>query len=155
MSEEQTTTETTSAIATARATLNALADLVVARVTPFGRATATAATLRQIGDLACDLPLTLADAAAGFQRLSFARGEAEPGNVEGRRATCRELAALALSSLPEAQPTESGPVAMEVPAPRRLAAVFRAVAAELGASTDPRQAAIAATAQREAAELER
>lgn len=147
MSADQTTTETTPA--TARATLNALADLVVRELQPFSRATATAATLRQVGEIAGDLPLTLADAATGFQRLTFARGEAEPGNVTGRRATCRELAALAFSTLSEVLPTESVPTI-----PHCLAAAFRAVYAALGTSLDPREAAIAATAQREASELE-
>lgn len=155
MSEEQTTTETTPAIATARETFNALAGLVVRELQPYSRATAIAATLRQIGDLAGDLPLTMADAASGFQRVSIARGEAEPGNVTGRRLTCRELAGLAFMSLPESRETESGPPAVEIrTVPLRLAAVFRAVVDAWGTSTDPREAAIAATAQREASEIE-
>lgn len=131
-------------IATARETFNALAELVVREVQPYSRA---AATMRQIGVLTTDLPLTLADVVCGFEILRHGRGDDEPGNVTGRRATCGELSDLAHEALAKC----SLPIVGDQ---RRLAAVFRAVAAAWGTSTDPREAAIAATALREAAELE-
>lgn len=125
---------------TARLTLAALVLDPTTGLTPEGRANATANSLCQMGEIGGDLPLTLADCAAGFGRLATAKGEDEPGPVKGRRGTCGELAKLAGD-------TTDG-------SPANLAAIFRAVERYFAASSDPRQAAMAATAKREADEIE-
>jgi hypothetical protein len=129
--------------AKAKDTFTSLADLVVGSLQPDGRATATAATLRQLADSAGagDLPLTPADAAAGFALLAPLR-DGDPTPVAARRRTCGELAVLL------------GDFSIFPADPQRLAAVFRVVAAHFVGSADPRQAAIAETAAREAVELE-
>jgi hypothetical protein len=125
---------------TARTTLLALAVLVRNGMQPEGRANATASSLDQVGEIGGDLPLTLADAAAGFAHLAQPKGEGEPGNVLGRRKTCGELATLAGDA-------EGGN-------PANLAAVLRAQEKAFEGSEDPRQKAMADTARREAEELE-
>lgn len=132
---------------TTTTTLHHLAALAAERLSPPPRATHTAATLRQIGDLVDghDLPpMVPGDLAAALSYVGIERlGDAPP--VSARRATCRELAALA-SQLAESRADE--PAAY----PRTVVAVWRA-AADLLSSEDPRQAAIATTLRREAQEL--
>ena len=124
---------------TATATLATLATLAESALQPQGRAAATAATLRQEGEIAGDIPCTLGALKGAFERLALApQGVEESGPVKGRRATCGDLAALI-----------DGPA--EDPAP--VAAVFRAVEARFQGSDDPRQRSIAERAGREAAEL--
>lgn len=126
---------------TARATLHRLASLVAERMQPLGRAEATAGTLRAEGDIAGSMPLALADALVGFRILAQPRAPGEPGNVTGRRETCREFAGL----------IGPAPVGGE---PLLLAAAYRAVERQFYGSDDDRQAAIANRAGREASEIE-
>lgn len=124
---------------TANETFRAVAEAIADRLQPPGRGAATAATFDQIAEIGGDLPLTVADLAAGFDAL----GHARPGDVPAiaaRRRTCSEISALI-----------SAGTAGD---PRQLATVFRRLASHFADSADPRQATIAATAAREAEELE-
>lgn len=140
-------------ITTAQHTLHQIADLVAAGFSPpaseapEGRAARTAATLREEGDLAGDLPLTLGDAVLALRLLADPLPDDPPGAVPGRRATCAEIAALI-----QPVPADGNPL--------HLAAVYRRVELRLHDATDaqgevdPRRRAIATRAGREAAELE-
>lgn len=128
-------------------TLHALADLAAERLLPTPRGAATAATLRQVGDLVDGLELLVlvpGDLAAAFAILGEPRVD-DPPPITARRTTCRELGVLAqeLAAGREDIPTES---------PRTVIATWMAAAACMRAD-DPRQAAIAATLRREAQEL--
>lgn len=126
---------------TARETFHYAAGLIEAGLTPEGRASATALTFRQLGESAAsDLPLTPADLVAGLELLVEPRAAEELPQVTARRKTCAEIAELL-------RPVSAGD-------PQRLAAVFRAIEQHFARSTDDRQKAIAATAGREAGELE-
>ena len=131
---------TTTTLSTARETLQHVAERIAIGHAPEEHAFATALTLWQIGDVAGDLPLTLADLAAGLARLVSPRAFAESPTTTALRKTCDEVAALL-------RPTSAGD-------PRRVAAVLRVVAAHCAQSRDSHHVAIAATAAREAAELE-
>lgn len=127
---------------TARDTLRAAAALIAQGFTPEARATAAATTFDQLAEIVGgDLPLSIADLSVGLKLLSTSRSEAEAPNIAARRRTCAEIAALlgAGDGLGD---------------PRRLAAVFRAVAERYATSVDPRHAAIRTTATREAGELD-
>jgi len=113
-----------------------------ARAQAEARAKATAATFEQVGQIAADLPLTLADAGVGYACLSRAAA-AEPNNITARRKTCSQISKLIFD---DGDRTSGG-------SPERLAPVFDAVAERFDGSEDPRQQAIATTARREAAEL--
>jgi hypothetical protein len=119
-------------------TLTHLADLAAKHLTPDGRAAAAAATLRQWGEIASAAGAEVAqgDLKATFMFLGAPRdGDLAP--VLSRRATCRDLAAL-LDGEGDAQ---------------RAVPVWEAVASHFQGSNDPRQATIAATCERELAEL--
>lgn len=92
----------------------------------------TATTFWQFGDIAGDRPLTLADLAVGLELLVSPRAVDESPAITARRKTCDDVAALL-------RPASAGD-------PQRLASVLRVVATH--------HAAIAATAAREATELE-
>lgn len=114
------------------------------KLQPPGRGAAIAASLRQVGELAADLPLDLIDAGTGFYALSQPRPEDKGDQSEKiatRRRTCADLAQIA-----QAYDLSGGDV-------QRLAAVLERVAVRFGGSTDPRQDAMAWTAAREAKEL--
>lgn len=125
---------------TARDTLNYAAGLICEGLSPGARAAATAATFRELAKIGEDLPLTPADLAAALSLLGMPLAADEPGNVQGRRKTCREIAELLGQQL-------GGE-------PQRLVAVWRAVEQHFDGTREPRCAAIAETAAREAAELE-
>lgn len=121
---------------TAHETFRAVAEVIADRLQPPGRGAAIAAKFDQISEIGGDLPLTVADLAAGFDAL----GHARPGDVPAiaaRRRICSEISALI-----------SAGTAGD---PRQLAAVIRRVASHFVGITDP---VIAATAAREAEELE-
>jgi hypothetical protein len=125
-------------LTTARDTLLYAAGLIRPGLEPQGRAAAVAATFRQLADSpARDLPLTPADLVAGLEILVAPRAAEEPAQVTARRKTCEEIAEL-LRPVPAGEP-------------RHLASMFQAVARHFARSGDPRQAAIMATAAREAA----
>jgi hypothetical protein len=117
-----------------------LATHATTRLQPAGRGAATAATLRQIGDVAADLPLDIADVRTGFDALAQAI-DADPPPIAARRRTCAELALIA-----EAFDTSGGSRAA-------LATVFDRVASHFEDSGDPRHVSMCDTANREAAEL--
>lgn len=123
---------------TARTILIQIAGLAEAGLTPPPRAAATAATLRQIAEIGGELELTLEDCKSAYDLLGFPRGDDQPA-VAARRATCREISAL----IPG---TGYG-------GEQLLRRVLERVAQHFAASSDPRQAAIASTAAREAAEI--
>lgn len=131
-------------MSTAKIIFHDVAAIVRAGLQPEGRAEATAATLEQVGDIAGDLPLTLADLYHGFARLAASPGIDERGSIAGRRRTVGEIAALIGGKAGGTTASAS---------PERLAAALDAVVAALAAAEDPRQRAMAATAAREAAEL--
>lgn len=125
---------------TAHDTLHYAAGLIETGLTPEARAAATATTFRELGDLAGDLQLTPGDLTAGLAILGAPSAVAEAPPIAARRRTCSEIAAL-LRPVPDGDPL-------------RLAAVFRTVEAKLNGSVGARYRAIAATAGREADELE-
>lgn len=136
-------------MSTAQQTYRHIAVLIRDRLeesTPPGRRAATAGTFEQVADLAGDLPLTLADARAGFERLSIRPVDRtdEPGHVTGRRKTCGEIAALITADL--LAHADAGDL-------ERLAAVMDAIATAFSETTDRRQVAMRDTAIREAQEL--
>lgn len=127
---------------TAKTTFAHLATLIATTFQPPVRGERTAATFTQFGEIAGDLPLSVADAYEGFRALGFTKGPDEPGNVKGRRTTCHEVAVL-LAGEGAGREGNTG----------LLAAVFDAVAAHFAGTSDGREAAIAETARREASEL--
>jgi hypothetical protein len=129
---------------TAKECFETIAQHAAKVLTPPARGAAVAASLRQIGELAADLPLDLIDAGTGFYVLSQTREEDAGDNSEriaARRKTCGELAGIAQSYDPS-----GGDIL-------RLAAVFDRVVERFTGSADPRQDAMAWTAAREATEL--
>jgi hypothetical protein len=142
-SMQATATNTNSnATQTARETLGRLADLARDSLNPRERADKAAATLREVGDLAGDLPLTYDDARDGFAVLGMDR-VGDSGPVSSRRRTCEELAALLSHNYTSTGAGE----------PRRLAAVYSVVAGLYVGSPDGRRNAMAAIAAREVLEL--
>jgi hypothetical protein len=128
-------------LATEHDTLHFAAGLIETGLAPEGRAAATAATFRQLGDsAACDIHLTLADLVAGLELVAASR-DGDPPPVAARRKTCAEIAELVKPVAPGGNP-------------ECLAQVFRCIESHFSRSTDPRQLAIATTAAREAAEIE-
>lgn len=95
-----------------------------------------------------DLPLDLASATLAFRLLSAPSAADEPPPVHARRKTCIEIGDIYGVGL-DAQVSPE-----QAPQLAAAGAVWRAVAAAFSGSDDPRQAAIAATWAREAAELE-
>jgi hypothetical protein len=123
------------------ANLDQLIETVKQQMQPENRAIATSKTLQQLSVL---LPadVTLADLIVGWQILAHPAAEQEPINIERRRITCGELAAMA-----SAFTTEQG----------RLGQAIRTWQAWQNAfdkSDDPRQTTMAATFARELAELQ-
>lgn len=137
---EQERTMLAASALTARETLYYAAGLIETGLAPEGRAGADAKTFRELGDSAGDLPLTPADLVAGLDLIGAPSHVSEAPPIAARRKTCFEIAELL-------RPVADGD-------PQRLAAVFRAIESHFGRSTDDRQKAIAATAGREAAEIE-
>lgn len=141
-------------MSTARSTFHHIATLIrsgLEESTPPGRRAATAATFEQVAEIAGDLPLSRADARAGFDRLSIRPVDRtdEPANVTARRKTCGEIAALITAdSLAYEDAGDLGGAE-----PERLAAVMDAIASLYVEATDRRQAAMRDTAVREAQEL--
>jgi hypothetical protein len=125
-------------------TLLQIATLVAAGLSPPGRADATASTIRQIADIEGeDLGITLADACAGYHALAAAH-DGDDGKIGARRSTCGEIAGLIAPALLPGEPPGD---------PRKWAALLDRVAVHFAGSADPRQQAIAQTAQREHGEL--
>jgi hypothetical protein len=126
-------------LVTAKASLDHVAGLVESTLTPIGRATHTATTLRQIGEVVSDMHLTPGHVRAAMILLAVPRdGDSPP--IASRRITCGEIADVIE---PSATATAHA-----------MSAVLRAVSAALLGSADPRQQAISATAAREADELD-
>lgn len=135
----------TEPLTTAKDTLTDAGLLVAARLLPEARGAATGNTLIQIATIGGDLPLTPADLVAGLIAIARHRSDDDAPAVAQRRRTCADVAALL--SIVDGADADAGD-------PKRWAAVQRAIALAWAASSDDRQAAIAATAAREAAELE-
>ena len=132
---------------TACATFHQLADQVHGHLTPAGRATAVAASLRQIGDLAGDLPLSLTAAAASYQILALAQPSDTPPTLT-RRATCLELADLAGQQIPIDGPATS--ILDRLADLSHMVAILDHLAKAFGQSA---MAKMAKTAMRESSEL--
>lgn len=130
---------------TARITLSHVADLATA-LQPEARGQAIAASLRQFAEIGGELPLTVSDALAAYYFLSIGDDGAEADRIVARRKTCGEISDL----IDDSPATDAVTPADQT----RLAAVFRAAAASFAGSIDPRQLAMAATATREADELD-
>jgi hypothetical protein len=124
---------------TARSTLDHVAALVERSLSPEARASATAATLRQIGEIGGDAFVTPGILSRAMNILASGRDTDTPP-ISSRRRTCGEIADL----------IGHDPMS----APDRMVPVLRAVAIALSGTSDPRQAAIAATVSREADEIE-
>lgn len=125
---------------TAHDTLHYAAEKIATGLAPEGRGSATAKTFRELGDSAGDLPLTPADLVAGLDLVAQPQDAEEPAPIAARRKTCAEIAALL-------RPVATGDA-------QRLAVVLRAIQSHFGRSKDERQLAIAATAGREASEID-
>lgn len=95
--------------------------------------------LQIAADIGGDLPLTLADVSIGMFVASQARPD-DPPSLTYRRADCARIRCLIGFGLPDS--------------PERLTTVLRAVERELRWSADREEAEAAATAAREAAEIE-
>lgn len=126
---------------TAKTTLQLIAHSAQA-LQPSARGFAIAATLRELCELAGDLPLDLADAHAGYDLLCRAKPDDAPAIVS-RRNTCYELAQIC-----RAYTEERGD-------PMRLARVLDRVSVRLAQATmGPREQAIHGTCAREAGEIQ-
>lgn len=128
---------------TAYHTGTAIAALVEAGLQPAGRATATATTLREMASIGDQLPITLADAHAGYDALSRIPTPAGQPAITTRRQTCAEIAVMIQA--------EMAGRAWPVGQPHRLGDVLAAVAERYAGAA--RQAAICETSKREALEL--
>lgn len=146
----QITPEAPSSFPTARHTLRTLSDIALVALagTSIARAAAITSTLRQIAEIAGDLPLGLADCGRAYRIL----GEPPSATIDdaataARRLTCKELALIAGWSLQDPS--------LEVERQRvsRMVRVLQEVAQQLTSSEDPRQATIGRTALRESVEL--
>lgn len=131
-------------MATAKDTMHRIASLIETNFRPPGRATATAATFRQIGDIAAELELDPQDALAGFMILSRVR-EGDVPNVTARRKTCENVSDLIVWATHVFPLPPGNPI--------RLASVMECVVNAFRHSADPRQMTMAETARREADEL--
>jgi hypothetical protein len=121
--------------------LDQLIETVKQQMQPPGRAMATSETLRQLSVL-MPADVTLADLIVGWQILARPAAEQEPVNIERRRITCGELAALA-SPLT----SEHGRLSQAIKTWQTWQNAFNK-------SDDPRQTTMAATFAREQAELQ-
>jgi len=125
---------------TARDTLHEIALLISAHGLGGQPAPDLVYALQLSAEIAGELPLSVADVASGVLLVEQPRATGAPDAITARRKTCVEIRALI------------GPTTPGVPA--RLAAVYRAVERQLFGTTIAREAAIAATAGREASEIE-
>lgn len=137
-------------VTTARETLHLAADAIFAGLQPQARATATATTFRQFGDIAGSMPLTVADLVAGLEVIGRP-GDSDPPPTSARRGTCREIAELFVPGNEQLRAALFSPGSGD---PRRLAAAWRAIASHFAGSADPRQATIVSTLTREILEIE-
>lgn len=133
---------------TARETLRAAANVIIIALEAQPQAIATATTLRQFGDIAGEMLLSMADLVAGLE-IAARAGDSDLPPVVARRGTCREIATLLGPGTAALAPlfTPAGDA-------KRLAAAWRAVAQYFAGTLDPRRAAITATLMREASEIE-
>jgi len=119
------------------ALFTSLQESVRVNVQPEGRANAMIGTLGQLESSVPD-GVTLPDIVKGWQIIAWPR-EGDDGRITARRRTCDELARLA-----EVEPSSSSAKAIETWAAWQKA---------FEGSSDPRQAAMAATFGRELEEL--
>lgn len=129
------------------ATLEGLATYALKSIRPVARGEALAAELRQLGELAGNLPLTLVDVSIAYGLLQRP-GPGDDARVTQRRFTCADIAR---SAGPFANYAWEKPLMDR--ARTRMAAVLDALIAGLTPSADPRHRAMGETARRESAEL--
>ena len=137
---------------TTKQVLENVASLVAAGLTPPARAAATAATIRQLGEIASagdELGLSAADVHAGYAQLAAAR-PGDDARIAARRATCGEITVLIEQGSETIPGIKWSPGAGDS---LKFAALLDRVAEQFAGSTDPRQIAITQTALREATEL--
>jgi hypothetical protein len=137
---------------TALSTLSYIADLVsrAERIQPTARREAIAASLRQIGEIAGDLPLTVQQVVDAFSYLGRApAGSRDDDRTAARRATLHQIVDAVGDAVLEWELADSVSGLDFEP---WLAVLSTAIAA-LDGSRDPRHRAMVATFRRERGEL--